>query len=383
MKIGIVSCSAEPTTGWGSITACYCEALIKKGIDFTLFLPRDQVKVPTALQCYVKAVLPSAPLRYTSRAFLRTLFEPLGRFEGFDILHALDGTPLDYLALRAARRFRKPLIVSTQGTYAVVPFLESIGSYFFKEMLSYADAVTCPSTFTKNVMLSFYSQDDLVDRVHVIHNGIDYERFAEGRRVRQAVQEPIELIGVGVIKPRKGFDVAIKAIANVRARYPNIIYKIVGPEFGGTSHTDYLKALVRDLSLEDNVRFLGPLEGDDLVAEFSRSYAYIHTPILSEWNFEGFGIVYVEANAAGIPAIGPVSGGVPDAIEPGVSGLWCREGDPESAARCILQLIEDKSLYDRLCAGAVHWAKEHSWDVIVGRFLELYSNIRAREHSGS
>ncbi len=180
----------------------------------------------------------------------------------------------------------------------------------------------------------------------------------------------LEFIGIGEIKPRKGFDLVIKALPAIVKKYPTIKYKIVGP-----GDYSWLAKICHEYNVEKNVIFTGPKSDDELVNEIHNSYAYIHAPRIIDNNFEGFGIVYIEANACGIPALGSRSGGVPDAIVHEKTGLLFAENSIDEITQAMLRVIEDRSFYESLKSNCINWAKAHDWKEIGKQYLELYHKI--------
>lgn len=373
MKIALLSGYASPSAGYGTITSNYCEQLYQRGIDFTLFLPRDHEAVSAPWADRVQYGLTRVALEYGRPKSLLNYTATLDPFRGHDIVHSLFALPHAAIAYRAARRWNTPFIMGAQGTYGVYPFLSLVGRRLFQRILDHADRIIVPSEFTANAMLAFYDRHGLANRFRIIHNGVDYPRFSSATRSPGAGGASFEFIGVGGLKPRKGFHITIAAMKRVVARYPEARYAIAGS--GAGPYVQKLHALVNDLGLADHIRFLGHVDNEALPEVMRGHNAYAHTPICSDWNFEGFGIVYLEANAAGLPAIGARSGGVPDAIRHGETGLLCRERNVEDTARQMIHLIERPDLYESIQKNAVSWAEEHDWSRIIEYYLGEYHAV--------
>lgn len=378
MRVALFSYNAESTNGWGNFTLNFASTLYEKGVDFKLFLPHGHPRIEQTWHDRAQYILPNTSLLFRHPRSVKALGSSLLPFRAFDLLHSLFALPMLYPAFRAARKYAIPYVLGEQGTYAIVPLLNPIDKFFYLRMLSQAASYIVPSWFTRNLLLNFHNSPALESKLQVIHNGINYRQFAQPLESPQKPERgaALEFIGVGALKPRKGFDLTIQAIAKAAAIHPSIVLKIVGT--GPAEYKRYLEQLAQQLGIGEKVRFLGQLPIDQLVSEMRRSYAYIHLSICREWHFEGFGMVYVEANACGIPSIGPISGGVPDAINVGVSGLLCKEGDIDSACDCIVRLIENPQLYQQLCSGAVNWAEQHDWSNIVDEYLKVYASALSR-----
>jgi len=114
-----------------------------------------------------------------------------------------------------------------------------------------------------------------------------------------------------------------------------------------------LENMVVELKLENHVRFLGFVADEDLIEWYNAADIFIMPSRLgtgSQRGVEGFGIVYLEANACKTPVIGGRSGGVPDAVEHGSSGLLVDPEDPGDIAAAIAKLLADPPYAQRLAA---------------------------------
>jgi phosphatidylinositol alpha-1,6-mannosyltransferase len=228
-----------------------------------------------------------------------------------------------------------------------------------------AQKVTAPSEFTARA-IERYGRI----AVAVLHNAVDFARFqtpADVRGMRNRIGEGRIVLSVGAIKPRKGFDVVLRAFARIASRFPDARYAVAGKDaWNGT-----LQRMAAELRILDRVRFLGPLPEDELVAAFQACDIYAHTPRVVNGHFEGFGIVYLEAAACGKPSIASRSGGVPDAVLAGKTGLLVPEEDVDATAAALELLLEDEQLRRSMGERAREWAKAHDWDWYVGAFLAI------------
>ena len=158
-------------------------------------------------------------------------------------------------------------------------------------------------------------------KVRVVHPGVDAERFrpdVDGAALRSRVAAPADVVflSVGRLQRRKGHDLVLQALARLRARVPGVRYVIVGDG----PHQRQLEADVQTLCLTDIVHFAGPARAEDLPAWYAAADVFVMPNRADGVDFEGFGIVFLEAAAAGKPVIGGRSGGVPEAVEDGVTG---------------------------------------------------------------
>jgi phosphatidylinositol alpha-1,6-mannosyltransferase len=180
------------------------------------------------------------------------------------------------------------------------------------------------------------------------------------------------LLSVGALRARKGHSQTLKALRLLAPKHPRLYYLIVGE---GESRAA-LQDQTRNLGLEGRVFFLGALPRDDLIYTYQCSDAFIMTSRhLPEGDVEGFGLVYLEANACGLPVIAGNSGGVPDAVRHGETGLLVDPERPELIAAAIESLMNDPDLRRRMGQAGRIWAEEHDWSRLVPRYLEVLESI--------
>ena len=366
MAIAVLSATATADAGWGVFTVNYVKALAKYRDDFVLFLPSGHEKVDFIPPEKVKNVLPNVGDDFSLSALIKLRgFDPKA-FRDYSIVHVLTDNSLAYLGARISQKYKSRLILTCQGTFAVRPFRSPIYSGFQRNLMRSAQTITCPSQFTRSAILAFTDDFDLAEKLRVVRNGIDFEFFHDPVPHPKPGDE-FRLIAVGHLKPRKGHDILLRALAKLIDSYPQLCLKIVGKGDAAA-----LRALASRLGIEKHVEFLGFLSDVDLRQALWSSHAYIHTPINRDWRFEGFGLVYLEANAAGLPAIGSRSGGVPDAVLDGKTGLLAEEADVASTAEAIQKLIDNPDLRQRLARNGITWAKHHDWSCVIQDFLPLY-----------
>jgi phosphatidyl-myo-inositol dimannoside synthase len=189
------------------------------------------------------------------------------------------------------------------------------------------------------------------DRVHIIHPGVDAMRFttnidATEIRRRLAPSADLLLLSVGRLQSRKGHDLVMQALAALKDELPRLAYVIAGDG----RERKRLEDLARSLGVAERVTFLGKVADGELPGLYAASDIFLMPTRDDDRDIEGFGIVYLEAAAAGRPSIGGRNGGVPEAIEEGVTGLLVEGHDAGELARAIKTLADAPQL--RLAMGA-------------------------------
>ncbi len=169
------------------------------------------------------------------------------------------------------------------------------------------------------------------------------------------------ILSVGRLVERKGFDMVIQAFARLREESPDLVYAVVGdgPDM------NRLKKLADQLDVSDRVIFTGRVEEEELAQWYSRATVVcMPSRQLSNYDVEGFGIVFLEANSYGKPVIGGKSGGVGDAVVDGETGFLVEPDDVRMLAAALERLLSDSQLAQQLGEnGRRRVAERFRWEV--------------------
>jgi phosphatidylinositol alpha-1,6-mannosyltransferase len=214
-------------------------------------------------------------------------------------------------------------------------------------------------------------------KVRVVRPAVDPDRFTPERRdpnlrARLLGNAEILLLSVGRLQARKGHDLALRALASLpdRARFRYVIVGD-GPE------AERLRELAVELGIAGQVTFTGPADADELPAYYAAADIFVHPNRVEHGDFEGFGIVFLEAAATGIPAIGGRSGGVPEAVEDGVTGLLVSGEDVVELRDAILRLARSASLRVEIgAAGRARVLREFTWERAAREVLAIDADVR-------
>jgi phosphatidyl-myo-inositol dimannoside synthase len=209
--------------------------------------------------------------------------------------------------------------------------------------------------------------------VTVVPPGVDCERFhpldvdeRAAARARFGLPGDASLVvGISRLVPRKGFDVAIRAAALLRAGRPNLLLAISG------RGRDERRLRQLATELRAPVRFLGRVANEDLPALYGCADVFT-MPCRARWGGleqEGFGIVFVEAAACGVPQVAGRSGGAAEAVQHGATGYVVEQPeDPRAVADAIAAILDDPA--QRAAMGQASRARavsEFSYDVLAER----------------
>jgi glycosyltransferase involved in cell wall biosynthesis/uncharacterized membrane protein YbhN (UPF0104 family) len=153
--------------------------------------------------------------------------------------------------------------------------------------------------------------------------------------------------------PQKRFDLAIRAMAEVRKRHPRAQLVIPGPP---TSHTATLKALVQSLGLEDAVLFLGPISEEELQTLYEGAAVYVYPA-----PEEDFGMGVIESMAKGVPVVAWNQAGPTVTVAPG-TGHLAEPLEVADYAAGITRLLDDRQENQRTGERAFEWARRFDWE---------------------
>jgi len=244
--------------------------------------------------------------------------------------------------------------------------------------LRLSDAIIAVSRFTRDALLSEMAVEPA--KIALIENGVDVDRFYEKPRPatliqRHGLQGKRIILSVGRLVERKGFDKMLLALPQVLERHPNAHYVIVGE---GPLHAE-LERIAREKGISENVTFVGRVSDDELVDYYALCDIFaLPNREMPDGDTEGFGLVYLEANACGKPVISGLAGGVLDAVQDGVNGLAVDGRDPGAIAAATLRIFDDRELYSRLRRGALSMARQASWSRRSEQFNLLCDQLIAQ-----
>jgi phosphatidylinositol alpha-1,6-mannosyltransferase len=214
-------------------------------------------------------------------------------------------------------------------------------------------------------------------RIQVIHPGVDPERFGPSAassdlRRRLAPAGGLVLLSVGRLQRRKGHDAVLRALLRLGGSADAMRYVIVGDG----DERPRLQQLAADLGIQQHVTFVGEVSDSELPSYYGAADLFVHPNRDDRGDIEGFGIVFLEAAAAGLPVIGGNSGGVPEALEDGVTGFLVDERDPWELVRKIRLLAESEDLRRRLGdAGRARVVREFTWDRAAARLMAVHNAL--------
>lgn len=200
----------------------------------------------------------------------------------------------------------------------------------------------------------------------------------------EAAGKPV-LLSVGRLVKRKGILEFIRDVMpKVRRELPDARYWVVGGEpKASLIHQeriwDRLEAAIRDSGQEESVKLLGRLPDADLDLAYAASKLFVFPCLDIPHDIEGFGIVVLEAALKRVPAVATRSGGIPDAVEEGVTGVLVPPGDADAMAGAIVELLRKPERLARMGeAGERRAREEFNWTAVAARYAAALEEASGR-----
>ncbi len=243
-----------------------------------------------------------------------------------------------------------------------------------EQVVAEADRLIANTTAEMSELARLYDAD--ADRIDVVPPGVDTDVFSPGDRAaarRRLGIDPAEAVIVfaGRVQPLKGPDVVVKALQRLAARYPERRWRavIVGGNSGtGRRPGHRLDELAARLGVAHLVDFRPPVPALELV-ELYRAADVVAVPSYNE----SFGLVALEAQAAGTPVVAAAVGGLTVAVADGISGVLVPGHDPATWADALAGVVLNPDLRERLARAAPAQAARFSWEVTVDGLLDSYA----------
>lgn len=240
----------------------------------------------------------------------------------------------------------------------------------------HTDAVTFVSEYTRQRFSAAFGP-----RARLIHQpgGVDVERFApetnqsaiDATRSRYAIgSESKMILCLSRLVPRKGQDKLIAALPKIRSRIPGAVLVLAG----GGPYRATLEKLAERHGVTDHVVFTGRIPDEDVVKlhQAADVFAMPARTRGAGLDVEGLGIVYLEASACGVPVVAGRSGGAPETVLDGQTGLVVDGSQALPVADALIEILDDDARARSMGSAGREWVLDRwSWDELGNRMREV------------
>jgi phosphatidylinositol alpha-1,6-mannosyltransferase len=239
-----------------------------------------------------------------------------------------------------------------------------------RALLGAAAVLVANSEWTRGlaeVLLQELELDVDEGRVRVVPLGTDPKFFRPGTptdavRERYGLRGGRWLLSVSPLAPHKGIDTVLGAVALLEGKEADVRYAVVGEGEGRRE----LERLAHTLRVADRVRFLGGVPDADLPGLYNLADVYVGASRKTPLTAEGFGIALAEAASAGRPVVAGRTGGIPEAVKDGETGLLVDAERPAEVADAVRRLLREPKLARRLGSAARREIERYyNWDRVA------------------
>lgn len=362
MRVGMIAADLSHRHGWAHYSLELAQALAKAGVDVRVIAahnspPLEGVDLYPILPALVPRERLLLPRLLTAYPQTRRLLADC------DLIHCCIEPFAPLAALVAGKR---PFFQAGVGSYLRLdgwqrpPFIQ-----VYRRAIERSQIV-CISHYTAKVARREFPNT----QVDTVLLGINPTRFAN--LPTQSKQGSI-ILTVGGVKHRKGTLPLVKAMAVVRQTIPDVQCIMLGSTADGSAYTQEVRQTIQDLKLEDCVHLCGFVPESELLDWYAKADVFVLPSINKDWMFEGYGLVHMEASAAGLPVIGTRDCGVEDAVDDGLTGLLVSQQKIEmELPQAILALLNQPELRVKMGAAGREKAQRQTWARVAEQMIALY-----------
>jgi glycosyltransferase involved in cell wall biosynthesis len=287
--------------------------------------------------------------------WLKTAFRMNKANENSDVIVISHAIPMGYVAMLRGKKF----VAICHGTDILTARRSKWKRFLFRFVLKHATLVIANSKFTANLLAEegFNNVEVVYPSVVVNLNPKPYTLNAN-------------IISVGRLVPRKGFDTLIKTMPEIIKKLPNAQLTIIG---NGSCYEELVR-LAHELRVENFVDIVTSADDNARNKFYDKASVFVLPTRKEGADVEGFGIVVLEASAHGLPVIVGNSGGVAEAVIPGKTGFLIDPTDNTKLAETVINLLTDTNKARQMGEAGIAFSKEFSPEKIADKFWNLIHN---------
>lgn len=353
MRILILCESKNGKNGWAVYGRQLMDEMEKEGHDLRVYTKEMEsgILMPPPLQIFT---------RPWAAYFLARSVKKFCRQWMPDIIH-ITVEPYALLAAFLPHSLASRTIMTVHGSYGVRLLQNLPTRWLALRMYRKLGGCIAVSEYTKAMIAAEIrmrggeqAAKEFLEKTTVIKNAVSMPDEQPER-----LNKPEKMIlCVGGVKPRKGI---LEAIEGCRVYKQNSTtpfrFMIVGTVDEGDAYVREVRERIGEAGLKNEVTLTGPLSTEELSTLYAKADLYLMPAKTTSTTFEGFGIVFLEANANGVPVIGPNTSGAAEAIVEAKTGFHVNPEDAAEIADRMKRVLDDKTIDATAC---IAWAREHN-----------------------
>lgn len=354
-------------TGIGTLSRGIIEGVARKHPDW-------KIGVVVEVACGHVLEIGKVRPRITSFFRLRSFFK------NYDVVHALDGYPYGFLAVLSTLGLGNKVYITAIGSGGVHAFSKFRTKAFIRWGYRHADKVFALSANTARIVKEYMPKLSITP----VTPGIDVKKFNAQKEDRGGLPDVIfqkpYILSVGSFKDRKGFRECADAFIEAAPKVPDLHYV-----FASNPNNKYAQTILEKFKKHGLMDRVHVLEGQEiapghvfltqeqLFTLYKNARLFMMMPQeFSHNDIEGFGLVFLEAAAVGLPIITSREGPAPEAVSEDNSAFMFNPRDTKHIADAIVRIVSDRVLWERMSKASRQFAEHMSWDRTVNIYLSHY-----------
>jgi phosphatidylinositol alpha-1,6-mannosyltransferase len=276
------------------------------------------------------------------------------------------------MSLALKIRYRVPYICYAHGEDITTALDSREHAWLVRRVLRNARLLIANSHNTAKILREQWELPG--ERVCVLHPGVDTGYFTPtpadvAMRRRLGWKERAVVLTVGRLQKRKGHDMLVRALVEIRKTVPSVLYAIAG----AGEERQPLGALVAELKLEGHVQFLGEISDAELLGCYQQCDLFVLPNRQVGQDIEGFGMVLLEAQACGKPVVAGNSGGTAETMRIPQTGQVVSCDGPDELAGLVAGLLADRPRREGMGEAARAWVVERfDWEALARQAEQLF-----------
>lgn len=281
-----------------------------------------------------------------------------------DLVHAHTVLPDGQAAMYIRRQYGIPYVVTIHGDDLYNTINQSYKrKSAIEDVLNESSKIIIVGSSLRKIILSNFHKIQ-AKNILVINNGVDINKFNSPAR-SYPNRNKFKILSVGSLIERKGHTLVLEVLGELSGKL-SVEYMIVGDG----QERARLEQSVKEKGLSKIVKFHGSKAPNEIPKFMKDSDLFV----LPSWD-EGFGVVYLEAMASGLPIIASKEQGIEDVIRNGENGFLVKPGDSDNLLEICEKVISNRSLYERISKEAIKTASSYTWDKNAQETLKIYNQV--------